>query len=83
MTNIIIGFLDFTANLLNILLPNFNTGGTNEISNAVSYMAQTISLANYLIPVNTIFAVTSLVVGYKLIMLGVWVFNWIVRTVRG
>ncbi|MFQ6872784.1 MAG: hypothetical protein ACLRSF_15065 [Romboutsia timonensis] len=83
MTNIIIGLLDFLAFLLNKFLPNFSSGGTSEISNAITYFVQMISLANYLIPVNTIFTVTGLWVGYKLIMLGVWFANWIIRTVRG
>jgi hypothetical protein len=83
LTNIIICLLDFLSFLLNKFLPNFNSGGTNEISNSITYFVQTISLANYLIPVNTIFTVTGLVIGYKLIMLGIWVANWIIRTVRG
>jgi len=83
MTNIIIGLLDFLALLLNKFLPSFNSSGTSEISTSITYFAQTIALANYLIPVNTIFTVTGLVIGYKLIMLGVWVANWIIRTVRG
>lgn len=83
MTNIIIGLLDFLAFLLNKFLPNFNSGGTSEISNSITYFVQIISLSNYLIPVNTIFIVTGLWVGYKLTMLLVWFANWIIRTVRG
>lgn len=83
MTNILIGLFDFLAMLLNNLLPNFSGSGTSEISSSISFFVKTISLANYLIPVNTIFTVTGLVIGYKLIMLGIWVANWVIRTVRG
>lgn len=83
MTNIIIGLLDFLAFLLDKFLPSFNGSGMSEISSSVTYFVQIVSLANYLIPVNTIFVVTGLVMGYKLIMFGVWVANWIIRTVRG
>ena len=83
MTNIIIGLLDFLSMLLNTMLPDFNTEGIGQISTSITYFVQTISLANYLIPVNTIFVVTGLVVGYKILMFGVWIVNWIIRTVRG
>lgn len=83
MTDIIIGLIDFLAFLLDKIIPNFNVGGTSEISSAITFFVKTISLANYLVPVDTIFTVTGLVIGYKLIMFGVWIANWIIRTVRG
>lgn len=83
MTNILCSFFDFIGNLLNTLLPNMNISGLDNISSAISYIVAFISASDYLFPVTTLFQITGIVLAYRVYLFGVWVFNWIVRTVRG
>lgn len=83
MTDTICGFFDLVGNLINSLLPTLNGTGTSQILSAVAFFVKLISAANYLFPVDTLFEVIGIVVSYKLFMMGLWVANWVIRTVRG
>lgn len=83
MTSILVGFFTWIGNILNSTLPNLNSGGTSNVSSAVAYVVQLISVADYLIPVDTIFEITGLVISYKIAMMAWYVVNWIIRTIRG
>lgn len=83
MQNIICGFFDLIGSLLNALLPNMNTDGMTNISEAIVYFVNLISVADYLIPVSTIFQVTGIVMSYKLFMFSTWVANKVITLIRG
>jgi hypothetical protein len=83
LQNILIGFLDFVKSFLNTVLPNLNSGGTQNISDAVKYMITFISAANYLFPVTTLFTVIGIVMAYKIFMMALWVVNKVIKLIRG
>ena len=83
MTDILIGFFDMIGSFINSVLPTLDNSGVSQISDAITFFANLIGAANYLIPVSTIFEITGILISYKLYLMGLWLFSWIVKTVRG
>lgn len=83
MTKILCDFFDWIGSLLNSLLPNLTTNGVSNISDSVAFFVKLIGAADYLFPVSTLFQVIGIVVAYKLFMMGLWLVNWLIRTIRG
>lgn len=83
MQSILIGFFDAIGYFINILLPNFAGDGLNGASESIQTVVTFIAGADYFFPVETLFYITGLVVSYHLFMMGLWLFNWVVKLLRG
>jgi hypothetical protein len=71
------------GSFINSVLPTLSNTGVSQISDAISFFANLIGAANYLFPVDTLFEIMGIYISIKTFLMGMWLFNWIVRTVRG
>ncbi len=83
MQNLLIGFFDAIGNFLNSILPNLGDSGLSGVSDSIQTIVKFIAGADYFIPVETIFQITGIVMGYYVFVIGLWVFNWVVKLIRG
>lgn len=79
MTGVIVSCLTWLHGVINSLLPSMNGGFSANVVTGVTFMANLINTADYLVPVSDIFAITAIVVGIRLTMFGVFAVNWLVR----
>lgn len=79
MQNIIVGFFEMIHGFVMSVFPSMNSGYTSNVVNAITYMANLVSGADFLIPVSDLFAVLTIVIGIKLVMFGIFAVNWVIR----
>lgn len=83
MQGILIGLFDAIGFLINKLLPNFAGDGLASVGDSVQTVVVFIAGADYFFPVETLFQITALVVSYHVFIMGMWLFNWVVKIIRG
>lgn len=83
MQSLLIGFFDAIGFLINKLLPDLSNSGLSGAGDSINTIVKFIAGADYFFPVETLFQVTALVVGYHLFIMGLWLFNWIIKLIRG
>jgi hypothetical protein len=83
MTNLIVSFLGFLTDLVTNYFPAFTLGNgvLSKVVDAFSYFVQMISNIDWLVPVNDVLLIFSLIAGYKVIMFVVFIINWIIRRI--
>ena len=83
MTNLIVSFLGFLTDLVTNYFPafSFGNGVLSKVVDAFSYFVQMISNIDWLVPVNDVLLIFSLIAGYKVIMFVVFIINWIIRRI--
>lgn len=79
MTDIIVGFIDMMEGWVQ-KLPDLSieTGHLSMISDAMETVIAFISKVNYIIPVNLVLLLLSLVYGFKLIKFALFLANWVI-----
>jgi len=79
MTNIIVSFFTWLRGLFDAIMPTLDGSFSTNITSAISYMANLIAAADFLIPVADIFAILGIVIAIKFTMFGAFCVNWVLR----
>lgn len=83
MTQLIVAFFNFITGIINNWLPTFTLGDgvLSNVVDAFAYFVKLISNINWLVPVNDVLLIISLLVGYKLVMFVIFIVNWIIKRI--
>lgn len=82
MTEIIISVLDFFKGLV-LSMPDLSmdTGQLSQIVTALDKVVEFIAKVNFLVPIDHILLLISLVYGFKLVKFSVFAINWVIRRI--
>ncbi len=80
MTDMIVGLLDLVSSLIQKLPElSIDSAHLSSMSSAFSTIIDFLVKANYVVPIDTILLITSIVYGFRVVKFGVFVVNWIIR----
>ncbi|RKD23754.1 hypothetical protein SAMN02745883_02431 [Caminicella sporogenes DSM 14501] len=80
LEGLLVSVINFIGNMID-LIPSFDLGIGDKLSNSIQYMANLVAGAGILIPVNDIFFILSLMIGFRLFMFTVFAVNWVIRRI--
>lgn len=82
MTEIIISMLEFFKGLV-LRMPDLSmdTGQLSQIVTALDKVVEFIAKVNFLVPIDQILLLISLVYGFKIVKFSVFAINWVIRRI--
>lgn len=83
MTDMIVGVLHLLKNFIVNVIPEVSIGAS-AIENAhaaLTTIMEFLSVASFLVPFKTIFAIVGIVYGFRLVKFGVFIVNWVIRRI--
>lgn len=85
MTDILCSFLEFVSDMILTHFPDFSIGASNfdMIMKSLDKVFTFIAPCNFIIPLDTILLILSLVYGFKFGKFTLFLVNWIIRRIRG
>lgn len=83
MTAIIVNILNWLSGCITGFIPAIEVGdgALSKSIDAVAYIADMVSQMNWIFPVPDAFLILGLLCGVRLVKLGVFVVNWIIRRI--
>lgn len=80
MQELILSIIDFLISMVNFF-PTLPTENMENISSSVTYILDLLGRANFLIPVPDLLLIITIIVGFRVTLLTIFVINWVIRRI--
>ncbi|MCT4606650.1 MAG: hypothetical protein N4A64_11205 [Marinisporobacter sp.] len=80
LEGLLVAVINFIGGMID-LIPAFDMGIGNNLTNSIQFMANLVAGAGILIPVKDIFLIISIIVSFRVFMFSVFAINWIIRRI--
>lgn len=82
MTNFLKGLFDILMDAVNSMPTlSLDSESLSSIGNALTTVVSWIKIVNFMVPLDTIFLIMTLVIGFRILKFSVFIANWIIRRI--